>query len=166
MKHARSCRLLIIGMTSLLLVPPAQSAGLLDDLARALFGQPQPPPQVYFVQPEPLRVTVHPKRRQQPRKLVASKPTPPVVKLDPATDQFWYLEDPTLRRGDIVVTHADVLVFEGRAGQNHRASDFTALSRSRLVSKATQQRVSAATGGHLPVPPAGAQTMAARDPAN
>ena len=166
MKHARSCGLLIIGMTSFLLVPPAQSAGLLDDLARALFGRPQPPPQVYFVQPEPLAVTVRPKRRQQPRKLVASKPTPPVVKLDPAADHYWYLDDPTLRRGDIVVTHADVLVFEGRAGQSHRASDFTALSRSRLVSKATQQRVGAAAGSHTPVLPAGVRTMAARDPAN
>ncbi|GAU85335.1 hypothetical protein BIWAKO_05280 [Bosea sp. BIWAKO-01] len=89
-----------------------------------------------------------------------------MVKLDPAADQYWYLDDPTLRRGDIVVTHADVLVFEGRAGQNHRASDFTALSRSQLVSKATQQRVGAAAGGHKPVLPAGVQTMAARDPEN
>ncbi|MGO4667972.1 hypothetical protein [Bosea sp. 2RAB26] len=166
MKLARSCRLLIIGMTSFLVAQPAQSAGLLDDLARALFGQPRPPPQVYFVPPAPLSVTVHPKRRQQPRKLVASKPTAPVVKLDPAVDPYWYLDDPTLRRGDIVVTHADVLVFEGRASQSHRASDFTALNRSRLVSKATQQRVGAATGAHTSVPPAGVQTMAARDPAN
>lgn len=165
MRHTRSFGLLIIGVSSFLLAEPAQSAGLLDDLARVLFGRP-PPQQVYPVQPEPLAVTVRPMRRHHPRKLVASKPTPPAVKLDPATDQFWYLEDPTLRRGDIVVTEADVLVFEGRAGQSHRASDFTALSRSRLVSKATQQRVSAAAGGHLPVPPTGSQAMAARDPAN
>ena len=163
MNSAPVRRLLIAGVCALVLVTPAHSAGFFDELARAVFGR--PPPQVYPTAPEPLDVTVRPTRRQPHRKAVASKPPPPIVKLDPATDQYWYLDDPTLRRGDIVVTRSDVLVFEGRASQNHSASDFTALGKSRLVSRSTQQRVEAAAGGRKfaeePSP-----RIAERDPAN
>jgi hypothetical protein len=146
-------------MSSVFLAAPAHSAGLFDELARALFGRPAP--QVYPI--EPLDVTVRPTRRQNQRKVVASKPALPIVKLDPAADQFWYLSDPTLRRGDIVVTRSDVLVFEGRASPSHRASDFTALGKSRLVSRATQQRVAAAAGDRMPAQAASTEAVAARD---
>lgn len=164
MNSTRVGGLLTIGLSALVLVTPAHSAGFFDELARAVFGR--PPPQVYPTAPQPLDVTVRPARRQHQRKVVASKPMPPVVKLDPATDRYWYLDDPTLRRGDIVVTRSDVLVFEGRASQNHSASDFTALGKSRLVSRSTQQKVEAAAGGrkfeHEPSP----RTIVERDPAN
>ena len=164
MNSARVCSLLTAGVSALVLVTPAHSAGFFDELARAVFGR--PPPQVYPTAPEPLDVTVRPTRRQPHRKAVASKPPPPIVKLDPATDQYWYLDDPTLRRGDIVVTRSDVLVFEGRASQNHSASDFTALGKSRLVSRSTQQRVEAAAGGRKFAEEPSLRTVAQRDPAN
>ncbi|MGO4667684.1 hypothetical protein AB4Z40_04805 [Bosea sp. 2YAB26] len=164
MNSTRIGGLLSIGLSTFVLVTPAHSAGFFDELARAVFGR--PPPQVYPTGPEPLDVTVRPTRRSHQRKAVVSRPTPPVVKLDPATDHYWYLDDPTLRRGDIVVTRSDVLVFEGRASQNHSASDFTALGKSRLVSRSTQQRVEAAAGGRKFEPDPGPRTIAERDPAN
>lgn len=143
MISARSRMLLVvgIGIGSLGLAAPAQAAGFFDELARAVFGQPAMRLDPGSV---PLDVTVRPTRRQQPRKAVASKPSPPAVKLDPAADPHWYLSDPTLRRGDIVVTASDVLVFEGRGGESHASSDFAALDKSRLASKATRRLVSAA----------------------
>lgn len=161
MNSAQVCSLLT-AVSALVLVTPAHSAGFFDELARAVFGR--PPPQVYPT--EPLDVTVRPTRRQPHRKAVASKPPPPIVKLDPATDRYWYLDDPTLRRGDIVVTRSDVLVFEGRASQNHSTSDFTALGKSRLVSRSTQQRVEAAAGGRKFAEEPSPRTVAERDPAN
>ncbi|MGH6806423.1 MAG: hypothetical protein ACREEJ_06160, partial [Ensifer adhaerens] len=147
----------------LVLATPAYSAGFFDELARTLFGR---TPQVYPPAPDPLDVTVRPTRRQHLRKAVGSKPMPPTVKLDPATDQYWYLDDPTLRRGDIVVTRSDALVFEGRVSQNHSASDFTALGKSRLVSRSTQQRVEAATGGRKFVQEASPRTLVERASGN
>lgn len=164
MNGARACGLLVIAVSSVVLAAPAQSAGLLDDLARALFGRPTP--RVYPIDPEPLDVTVRPTRRPNQRKVVASKPAPPAVKLDPATDQYWYLSDPTLRRGDIVVTRSDVLVFEGRASLSHSASDFTALGKSRLVSRATQQKVAAAAGDRMLEQSDSHETVTARDTGN
>ena len=44
------------------------------------------------------------------------------------------LNDPTLRRGDAVVTEAGVLVFQGAQGAQHGRRDFTALASARLPS--------------------------------
>lgn len=104
---------------------PANAAGLLDDLASALFGRPRP--RVIEVEPyDPLSVTVKP-RRKRAHAEAASKPKPPVVKLDPQQDPDWYLKDPTLRRGDVVVTARGVLVYQGRDSDHLINGDFTAL---------------------------------------
>ena len=79
----------------------AQAAGLFEGLARAIFGSPRLYASPIYERDEPPR----PRQRHRAPE-VASKPTPPVVALDPQTDPYWYLKDPTLRRGDIVVTAA------------------------------------------------------------
>jgi hypothetical protein len=126
------------------LVPavPAQ-AGFLDDLARAFGGaRPAPPATV------PLEMTVSKPRVQRPRPVAASsKPAPPAVKLDPASDPHWYLRDPTLRKGDIVVTRTGVAVFDGRGGNQHATADFVALGDTRRLPKAQRQTLQAAAAG-------------------
>ena len=69
-----------------------------------------PQQQVYS---NPLEMTVQPRRKAPKFSETSSKPPPPVVQLDPATNPNWYLADPTLRRGDIVVTNRGVLVYQG-----------------------------------------------------
>lgn len=165
MKPARRFGVVIAVTGSLLLPEPGHAAGLFEELGRALFGH-QPPPPVYEIVPDPLNVTVRPARRPKPRKHVASKPAPPVVRLNPETDPYWYLNDPTLRAGDIVVTRSNVLVFEGTAGKSHQMSDFTSLGRSSAVSKTTRQRAMAVLANRPPPPEPDQPTLAARESGN
>jgi len=122
--------------------PGAQAAGLFDDLARALFGggprlRASP---IYEYDDEP---RVRAPRARAPE--VSSKPKPPVVQLDPQTDKQWYLKDPTLRRGDIVVTAGGVLVYQGRDADAARPADFVALGGS--DSKGWKQQLQTAAAG-------------------
>ena len=124
--------------------PAAEAAGLFDDLARALFGggpRLRASPIYEYYDDEP---RVRAPRARAPE--VSSKPKPPVVQLDPQTDKQWYLKDPTLRRGDIVVTAGGVLVYQGRDADASRPADFVALGGS--DSKGWKQQLqSAAAGG-------------------
>lgn len=122
--------------------PSAQAAGLFDDLARALFGggprlRASP---IYEYDDEP---RVRAPRTRAPE--VSSKPKPPVVQLDPQADKQWYLKDPTLRRGDIVVTAGGVLVYQGRDADATRPADFVALGGS--DSKGWKQQLQTAAAG-------------------
>jgi hypothetical protein len=122
--------------------PSAQAAGLFDDLARALFGggprlRASP---IYEYDDEP---RVRAPRVRAPE--VSSKPKPPVVQLDPQADKQWYLKDPTLRRGDIVVTAGGVLVYQGRDADASRPADFVALGGS--DSKGWKQQLQTAAAG-------------------
>jgi hypothetical protein len=122
--------------------PSAQAAGLFDDLARALFGggprlRASP---IYEYDDEP---RMRAPRARAPE--VSSKPKPPVVQLDPQTDRQWYLKDPTLRRGDIVVTAGGVLVYQGRSADAARPTDFIALGGS--DSKGWKQQLQTAAAG-------------------
>lgn len=126
---------------------PAQ-AGFLEDLSRAFGARPAAP--VYAApQSDPLSVTVRPERQRSsgPAPYVASKPTPPVVNLDPQTDPDWYLKDPTLRRGDIVVTSRGVQIYQGRDSDSIRRADFTALIGGKERAKPWQQQLQAAAQG-------------------
>lgn len=124
MKHGFAIR---VGAAALLLVaaaPGAEAAGFFDSLARAIFGPPRlRASPIYEYDDEAPR----PSRPRHRAPEVASKPKPPVVKLDPQTDPYWYLKDPTLRRGDIVVTANGVLVYQGRGNDTTRPADFVAL---------------------------------------
>ncbi|RYE33397.1 MAG: hypothetical protein EOP23_08800 [Hyphomicrobiales bacterium] len=136
-----------IGLAAALLVaaaPAAEAAGLFDDLARALFGggprlRASP---IYEYDDEP--------RMRAPRvrapSEVSSKPKPPVVQLDPQADKQWYLKDPTLRRGDIVVTARGVLVYQGRDADAARPADFVALGGNDAKGWKQQLQMAAAGG--------------------
>ncbi|WP_332688831.1 hypothetical protein [Bosea sp. (in: a-proteobacteria)] len=129
----------------LVVAPQAHAAGFLDDLARALFGRPPPPPA--FIMGEPLEMTVKPKRHRVRAASAHARPAAPAIKLDPATDPEWYLRDPTLRKGDILVTHSGVVVFEGRASSQHSAADFASLSEARRISKVQREAIQTAAAG-------------------
>lgn len=123
---------------SLAFASQAQAAGFLDDLTRAIFGNPAPPamiggPDGPAIRPKP----------SKPRQ-ASTKPAEPAVKLDPASDAYWYLRDPTLRKGDIVVTRSGIVVFDGQRASGHASSDFTALEDTRRLPKAQQQTLEAA----------------------
>jgi hypothetical protein len=66
------------------------------------------------------------------------------VKLDPVSDASWYLRDPTLRRGDIVVTQRGVLVYKGRDSDALHRGDFAELVAGRRGSKNWQHQLNAA----------------------
>lgn len=133
------------GAMGLAMVPQAQAAGFFDDLARIFGARPTPPAMIGGG--DPFEMTVKPKR-QKPRAAAAStKPAEPAVKLDPATDPYWYLHDPTLRKGDIIVTRAGVVVFDGRSGSQHSPEAFTALGDTKRLPKAQQQVLQAAAAG-------------------
>jgi len=132
------------GAIGLAMLPQAQAAGFFDDLARAVFGGGRPTPPAAIG--TPFEMTVQPKR-QKPRVAATTKPAEPAVKLDPATDPYWYLNDPTLRKGDIVVTRAGVVVFDGRKASQHAPAAFTALDDTKRLPKAQQHLLQAAAGG-------------------
>lgn len=112
---------LILGVMA---APQAQAANIFDEFARAIFGggpRPRATP-IYEYEDERPRRTARPRAPE-----ASSKPAPPIVQLDPASDPHWYLKDPTLRRGDIVVTASGIVVYRGRDADTLRPADFVAL---------------------------------------
>lgn len=61
------------------------------------------------------------------------------VDLDPTKNPSWFLQDPTLRAGDIVVLKGEVLVYEGGRGGPRGREDFASLEQSRLSATEKQQ---------------------------
>jgi hypothetical protein len=158
-----AAKTILIGSALAVAVPfagGAQAQGLFEFLFGS--GQPQPQPQ-YQPRPEPqqayepprqyyggaprraLDVTVRP--RSSIRKTARKQaPSPPVnVAINPTERPNWYLEDPTLRKGDIVVLPGRVLVFQGGRGPIDEA-DYVSLDESRYVSKAERQTIKAMAG--------------------
>lgn len=128
----------IAGTIGVAMTPQAQAAGFLDDLTRAIFGNPTPPAAI--VVPDGPAIKPKPSKPRQ----ASTKPAEPTVKLDPASDSYWYLRDPTLRKGDIVVTRSGIVVFDGQRASDHASSDFTALEDTKRLPKAQQQTLEAA----------------------
>ncbi|MBX9910166.1 MAG: hypothetical protein K2Z25_15805 [Beijerinckiaceae bacterium] len=151
MMRVRFIAMGVAGAAMLAAAPQAQAANIFDDFARAFFGRPAAPQQQVYS--NPLEMTVQPRRKAPKFSETSSKPPPPVVQLDPATDPNWYLADPTLRRGDIVVTNRGVLVYQGRDSDALRRSDFAALGSGKPSAKKAgpgawqQQLQQAAAGG-------------------
>lgn len=128
----------VAGGIGFAMAPRAEAAGFLDNLTRAIFGGPMPPAMIGGSDGPVIRP-----KTGKPRQ-VASKPAEPAVKLDPASDPYWYLRDPTLRKGDIVVTRSGIVVFDGRQSSEHASSAFTALEDTKRLPKAQQQTLQAA----------------------
>lgn len=123
---------------------PAQAANLFEELGRAIFGGGQ------RLHTTPIYEYDEPQQRMPRQKApeISSKPKPPVVQLDPSSDPNWYLKDPTLRRGDIVVTAQGVMVYQGaRGSDDNRRADFTALGGGKDSKGWKQQLEMAAAGG-------------------
>lgn len=140
MAHGWLMRSAIVAAMAVSAAPGAQAAGLFDELARTLFGS---RPRIYAT---PIYEYDEPRARlAKPRAEASTKPKPPVVQLDPQTDQQWYLKDPTLRRGDIVVTASGVMVYQGRDSDAMRPADFAALGGS--DSKGWKQKLNEAAAG-------------------
>lgn len=85
-----------------------------------------------------VREGVREKPVREKRVAEAVAPAEP-VNLDPAKNASWYLQDPTLRPGDIVVLKGEVLVFEGGRGGPRGREDFASLEQSRLSPTEKQQ---------------------------
>ncbi len=138
-------RVMMFGMVAAMVGAgaPAQAANLFEELGRAIFGGgPR-------LRATPIYEYDEPVQQRAPRARApeaSTKPKPPVVQLDPATDPSWYLKDPTLRRGDIVVTANGVMVYQGRGSDENRRADFTALG-GKDAKGWKQQLESAAAGG-------------------
>lgn len=75
---------------------------------------------------------------EQSKKLAA------ILKQDGAIAAF--LQDPTLRSGDILVTQAGIKIFHGPAGSNHSARDFKPLSQYSGANRATLVLLERASG--------------------
>lgn len=136
-------------MACLPVVAPVQAAGLLDFLFGGARPQYQPPSQPSYggdFDVRPLEMTIRPRRSRstgEHREAREAKPKM-ATPIDPVAHPNWYLEDKTLRRGDIVVLKDRVLVYEG--GRSGSLEAFSSLDRSRLVSKVDRARVSQMAG--------------------
>lgn len=64
--------------------------------------------------------------------------------IDPDKNPNWHLEDPTLRKGDILVLRDRVVVFTG--GPLGAPKSYVALSRTKLLTKQERLQVAAMTG--------------------
>lgn len=119
-------------------------AGLFDFLFGG-FARPQPAPQYYSPPPLEMRVNPRPKKAHV-REEGPAKPRVLARAIDPVKNPNWYLEDPTLRRGDVVVLKGQILVYDG--GRNAGSRDaFTALKDSRILSKGERDRIQQMAGG-------------------
>ncbi|KRE03659.1 hypothetical protein ASE61_08400 [Bosea sp. Root670] len=94
----------------------------------------------------PLEMTIRAKRRsaKAPKKVQVERPPVLVTPMDPVKDPNWFLSDPTLRKGDVVVLPGKIVVFNGNRGERRR-SDFEDLLRTRLVSLKERSRIRAFT---------------------
>jgi hypothetical protein len=121
------------------------SAGFFD----SLFGTSAPPQApAPAVAPSPgMTVTISPKSFARPRaeavrarrvvsKHKAVRQAAAPANLDPSQDAEWFLKDPTLRAGDIVVLEREVLVLNGRGRGPLTRANFTSLDKASAPSDA------------------------------
>ena len=145
---------------------PAAAQGFFE----RLFGVESQPEQPRYYQPapaedfdrptyrsEPLDFTIRKRakeravRKERPRREPVETASAPAGPIDPVAVPDWHLQDPTLRRGDIVVLKDEVLVFKGGRLPFSR-ENFASLSESDLP-KDERERL-AHMAGLKPVTPA------------
>lgn len=77
-----------------------------------------------------------------------------------------FINDPTLRAGDVVVTKKGLMVYRGGGGPSHRESDFVSISNASGLVANKQTLISLETASRLtPRKPLGAETKPSRKPA-
>lgn len=135
-----ACALATAGFAS---AGPA-SAGFFE----SLFGSPAAPPAASA----PAEISVAPSRprayRSQPsvqhsaHQRLGNRPTQKMASIDPQQDQDWFLHDPALRSGDVVILAKGAFVFSSKSRSlPHTMSDFVALDKSILISDASRNEI-------------------------
>lgn len=116
-------------------------AGFLETLF-GIRSAPQP-----SIERPPLEMTI--RKTYKPKRI--RKPAPPKevkkelqTPIDIVKEPEWFLKDPTLRRGDIVVLPNRVMVFNG-SGRHTDMDDFVSLERTALISKKQKRAILAVT---------------------
>lgn len=134
----RLTALIVLASASLTSAAPAQA-----NFLETLFGI--APRQVVAPVPErePLHMTVRPRAQRDGRPGVGAAakdapPTPRVAPMEYANDPIWYLKDPTLKKGDIIVLDGRVVVFNG--GERSYSS-FLSIKESRLLSERAKKQL-------------------------
>lgn len=140
----------LLAATATLGLAASPQTGHAAGLFEFLFGGFSRPSPTYQYS-TPLDVHVNPYRRS--KKVHATRPGGYESKaklqasIDPVKNPQWYLDDPTLRRGDIVVLKGRALVFDGGRGVRS-VGDFTPVQRSTLVSKGDREKIEKMTKGN------------------
>ena len=123
---------------------PSDAILSIGGVAPDLYGV-SPPPERSYYRYEDLESVDGRREHRSMRPRVVQDEKPIDTAIDPTKVPDWYLADPTLRRGDIVVLAEGAMVFQGDDG--HRsAADFVPVERSRL-SPTEKARIAAMTGG-------------------
>jgi len=131
----RSLSLATLGLGLALTGATPASAGLLE----MIFGAPRPAPAPVAYAPIPdVGGDAKGPRAAGPRKVEEARPRTQTP-MNIAGDPEWYLRDPTLRKGDIIVLTDKVLVYNG-GGRERR--DFAELGNSSLSKKDRQSVLS------------------------
>lgn len=63
------------------------------------------------------------------------------ARLNPANNPSWYLEDPTLRAGDIVVMKSGIMVYAGGKSAVHQERDFQPIAKADSISPAERENI-------------------------
>jgi hypothetical protein len=125
-------------------IPPAQ-AGFFD----FLFGRqeaPAPAAPAYVPAGPSTRHEFHPPvlRRKHVAHQTPSLPKTALCCKDGGDPMMAIMNDPTLRKGDAVMTNRGMMVYEGASGASgHQADDFVALAKAVSLSKFDRARISA-----------------------
>ncbi len=169
MARARLILAMAAGTVGTLAMPASAPAAGLFDAITTIFGADPPPlaPRYYgharpyglSEETEPLDVTVRGRHGgHRPARTEAIAPKPVNTAIDPVRHPDWFLHDPTLRRGDIVVLKDRVMVVEGGTGEGRMS--LMPIDLSRTISKAERVKVRAMAG--LPPEPRAGEVAAAR----
>jgi hypothetical protein len=116
----------------------------------SLFGSPAEPSVASA--PAPAEISVTPSRqrryrsqatvRRTARVRLGTRATQKMASIDPQQDQEWFLHDPTLRPGDVVVLTRGAFVFNGKSrALPYTTSDFVPLEKSTLISDASRRQI-------------------------
>jgi hypothetical protein len=77
-----------------------------------------------------------------------------------------FINDPTLRAGDVVVTSKGLMVYRGGGGHTHSSSEFVSVANASGLVANKQTLISLETASRLtPRKPLGAETKPSRQPA-
>jgi hypothetical protein len=76
-----------------------------------------------------------------PRISTIAAQTEAYARLNPANNPNWYLQDPTLRHGDIVVLQNGPMVFVGGRAAAHKVTDFQAPAQADDMSNDERARI-------------------------